>query len=150
MSPVIAKKLEQVGGMDGLDEEVEIVTADASFIQEVFHVGLTRQEQNPAIGQQVANVNSDFDACKLGHQHVANQNVGFPFACLRECGRSVVYGNGLEPISVEDDLESVGNDSFVISDEDTLLNFFSRTTHWGIRWPGEVDSLRVYSHFRIQ
>lgn len=37
----LADDLQKVGGMDGLDENVEVMTAPSCFLEQVFDAGLT-------------------------------------------------------------------------------------------------------------
>lgn len=72
----LAHDLQKLSWMDGLDENVEVMTAGSRFLKQVFNPGLAGEEQDFASGMHGSDLNGDFDTIDSGHDYIAKENVG--------------------------------------------------------------------------
>src|SRR5271170_3241198 len=74
--PSAPQPCEQILGMDGLCEYLELVALSAGAVEQISGGGLAGEEQNLACRQQFANPDGGIDAVEVGHDDVADEHVG--------------------------------------------------------------------------
>lgn len=105
------------------------MTSSLRIMEQVFHTGLTREQQDLAMRMHDADLNSDFDAIETGHDDIAEEYVGSRFLSDFNCLNAVVHCSGLKAIAVKNELQRVGDDSFVVDYENAGWVGSSRSSH---------------------
>lgn len=111
---LLAEFCQKILRVDGLGEDFELVALGARAFQEVGGSGLAGEEQDFAAREETANVDGGLDTVHVGHDDVADDEVGTNgFGALDGAG-SGIDSRGIEPVLVEDYGERVGDYSFVV------------------------------------
>lgn len=103
--------------MDGLEQDFEVVAANASIAQQVGSGGLAGEQQDAAIGNQAADLNSGLDAAHARHDDIAEEDLGTKMARSLDRFLSAVNRDGFKAVLCKDQSEGVGDDAFVIGDQ---------------------------------
>lgn len=114
-----AKAVEDLFGVNGFEEDLEVVAADPGIAQEVGRGGLTREEQDAASGDHAGNLNGGFDPAHPRHDDVREKDVGMKMARGFNGFLTAVDSGGFEAILGENHSQGIGDDSFVVGDEDS-------------------------------
>ena len=94
----------------------------ARVAKQICGSGLTGEQQDFAVGHAAPDGDRQVDAAQTGHDHVGEQQVGRNRLCNLESGFSVVGGHCRETCLLEYHGEGVGDDGFVVHDEDHRLS----------------------------
>jgi hypothetical protein len=111
-----AEAVEELAGVDGLEEDFEVVAADTGIAHEVGGGGLAGEEQDAAAGDHGADLNGGFDAAHTGHDDVGEEDLGVKVTRGFDGSLAAVDSGGFEAILVQNQSESVGDDTFVVGD----------------------------------
>ena len=114
--------IEQFGGMNWLRQDFELVSAKASFLQQVMNDGLSGKQERPALGKDLTHLNCYLDAVHVRHHEVAEENLRVTLPrFLNRC--FAVVGDGyVEAMPGEDDLERVGDGRFIVGNKNPGLH----------------------------
>src|SRR5690349_15427895 len=104
--------------MHGLGQDFELMSLGAGALQQIGGGGLAGEQQDLAGRQKAANMDGGFDAVHVGHDDVADHQVGTDVARALDGSGSGVDGGSIEAMLVKDDSQRVGNHVFVIDDQD--------------------------------
>jgi hypothetical protein len=105
--------------MDGLEEDFEVMAADAGVAHEVGSGGLAGEQQDAARGDHGADLNGGLDAAHAGHDDIGEEDFGDKMARGLDGFLAAVDGGGFEAILVENQSQSIGDDAFIVGDEDS-------------------------------
>lgn len=110
---------EELGGVDGFEEDFEFVAAEAGIVEEVGGGGLAREEQDAAVGDEGADLDGGVDAGDAGHDDVGEEDVGVEGAGGIDGVLAAVDGGSLKAVLGEDQAKGIGDDAFIVGHEDT-------------------------------
>jgi len=108
---------QQVGGVHGFGENLELVAQGAGLLEEIRGGGLSGEEENLAVGHLGAGRDGGLDAGHSGHDDVGDEHVGLEAVEALDGLLATVDGAGFEAGLVENDGESVGDHLFIVGDE---------------------------------
>ena len=103
--------------MDGLGENLKLVSLGAGFLQQICGRGLAGEEENFAVGHLGAGGNGSFDAGHAGHDDVGDEHVGLEAFERLDGLFAAVDGARFKAGLVQDDGQRVGDDLLVVGDE---------------------------------
>ena len=103
--------------MDGLGESGEVVAGVAGFFKEVDGRGLSREEEHLALRELAGQGDGEIDAAHSGHDDVGDEELGSDPEGEGEGTGAIVGCVGFETALRENDGEGVGDDPFVVDDE---------------------------------
>jgi hypothetical protein len=101
--------------MDGFGQDFEFVALGAGAFKKVGGCCLSGEEQDLAGRQEATNMDGGFDAVHVGHDDVADDEVGADFPCGVHRARSGIDSGGIKPSLIENDGERVGYHPFVVN-----------------------------------
>jgi hypothetical protein len=107
--------------VDGLRQDLELVALGAGAFQQVGRRRLAGEEQDLAARQELADVDGRLDAVHVGHDHVADDEVGLDRTGALDGSGAGVDGRSVETGLVEDDGQGIGDDLLVVYDKDLAL-----------------------------
>jgi hypothetical protein len=113
--------LEEVDGVDGLGEELEVMTAGARAGEDFDGGGLSADEDDAGFGAEFANGDGGFYAVERGHEDVGEKDGGLKAAGSFDGVAAVIYGLGAESAADENLDDGVGDEAFVVDDEDKRI-----------------------------
>ncbi len=93
---LFAKLGEQILRVDGLGENLKFIAAGTGVFQQIRRGGLAGEEKNFAGRQESANVNCGLNAVHVGHDDVADDEVGFFAAGHIDSIVAGIDGGGIE------------------------------------------------------
>jgi hypothetical protein len=144
---------EELGGVDGFGEELEVVAAGAGAGEDLNGGGLAAEEEDAGFGEHLADGDGGFDAVDVGHEDVGEDEVGLEGAGGVDGGLTAVDGGGFKAVALEDFDDGVGDEGFVVDDEDTargrrgirLFVRWERGERWGLgRGGGQRKRFHVW------
>jgi len=103
--------------VDGLGESGEVVAGAARFFKEVDGGGLAGEEEDLALREFAGQCDGEIDATHSGHDDVGDEELGSDVEGEGERTGAIVGCVGVEAALRENDGEGVGDDSFVVDDE---------------------------------
>lgn len=95
------------------------MAAEAGIVEEVVGGGLAGEEQDAALGAELADADGGLDAVHAGHDDVGEEEVGKPGLGGLDGLIAAVNGGYLVTTAVEDDAQGIGDDAFVIGNKDS-------------------------------
>jgi len=104
-----------------LSKDIELVALSPRFFEQISCSCLSREEQDLAPGQELADANRSFNAVHVRHDHVADDEFRLGLSCAVDCGRAGINGGRVESVLVENYGEGVGNHTFIVNDENSGL-----------------------------
>ena len=116
---VFAEVLDELGGVDGLGEELEGVAALAGAGEDFNRGRLSAEEDDAGVGTELADGDGGFDTVDLRHEDVGEDEVRAVARGLFDRLFAAVGSFGDEAVAVEDLNDGVGDDFFVIHDQDS-------------------------------
>src|ERR1700761_5487281 len=116
---VVAEVLDELRGVDGFWKEFEGVTALAGAGENFDRGGLSAEKNDAGVGTVHADGNRGFDTIDLRHEDVGEDEVGAVTASPLNRLFAAVRGFGDEAIAIEDLNNGIGDDLFVVDDEDS-------------------------------
>jgi len=108
---------QEVGGVDGLGEDFELVAALAGFFEQVGGGCLAGEQQNFAVGQLRLSCDGGLDAGHSSHDDIGDEHVGLEGIEGFDGFLAAVDGTCLKAGLVENDGERVGDYLFVVGYE---------------------------------
>ncbi len=144
---VLAAQLcQQVGRVNRLRKDLELMTLRASLLQKIRGGGLSGKEQNLAGRQLGSNLDGGLDAGHPGHNDIRNQHVRPEGVHALHRSLAGVHCAGLKPCLIQDDRQSVCNDLFIICNQHP--GFLCRCSHIN-KNPTPPDEAWQASHARF-
>jgi hypothetical protein len=116
-----AKSCQQILGMDRFGQDLKLMPLRSRLFEKISRGGLTGKQQDLTPRQDLPDLDSGFNAIHIGHDDVADDQIQPARSCPVDGGRASVNSGGVEAILVQNDGQSVGNDSFIIDYEDSRL-----------------------------
>src|SRR5690242_9670267 len=100
--------------MDWFSQDFELVSLNSGLFQQIGSGGLSGEEQNFAGGERLPYANGGLDPVHIGHDHVADDQVGLDLL-------GALYGPGpsvdrrsVEAILVKNNGQRIGDYTFII------------------------------------
>jgi hypothetical protein len=110
-------------GTAGFVEELEGAIVAFGFEGDLIHVaGVGGEQEELAVGHLAMDFFSELKATFVGHGDVGEQEAGREGARTLETFLGGVGGFGVVAVGLEDEIESVGDQTVVVDDENTLLH----------------------------
>lgn len=103
--------------MDRLGEDFELMALGTSLFEQVSSGSLARKEKDFALWQFTAGNNCGFDARHPGHDDVADEHIGLEALKRLDSLFTAEYRVRFKACLIQDDCQGVGDDLFIISDE---------------------------------
>src|SRR5580698_6426544 len=116
---LLAQVLDELRGVDGLREEFEGVAALAGSGEDFDRGGLPAEENDARVRAVLADGNTGLDTIDLRHENVGEDELGAAAMGLVDRLLAAVGSFGDEAVAVDDLDNRVGDDFFVIYDEDS-------------------------------
>lgn len=107
-----------MGGMDGFGEELEDVASFAGAGEDFYGRGLAAEEKDARVGAELADGDGRFDAVDVRHEDVREDELGAVALGLLDGFGAAVSSFGDEAVAVEDEHDGIGDELFIIDDED--------------------------------
>src|SRR5579862_6746188 len=105
----------QVGGVNGFRENLKLVSLGTSVLQQVGGGCLAGKQQDFTGRQKATNADGGFDAIHIGHDDVADDEIGLQRARAFHGRCAGVHRRGVIPVKVEDFGQGVGNNLLVVN-----------------------------------
>ncbi len=129
-----------MGGVDGFGQELEVVAAGAGAGEDFNGGGLAAEEEDAGFGKHLADGDGGFDAVDVRHEDVGEDEVRVEAAGGIDGVLAAVDGVGLIAVADEDLNDGVGDEGFVVDDEDAagrraglcLVVRWERGEGWGL------------------
>lgn len=115
---ILAEVLDELGGMERFGEELEVVAALAGSRENLDRGGLAAEEHNAGFGQKLLDGDGRFDTVNMGHEDVGKDELGVGAPGGFDGFASAVGSFGDESIAIEDLNDGIGDEGFVVYDED--------------------------------
>jgi hypothetical protein len=132
--------LEELDGVDGLGEELEVVAAGACAGEDFDGGGLSANEDDASFGAEFEDGDGGFYAVECGHEDIGEKDGGLEAASYVDGIVAVVDGLSLKAAAGEDLDQSVGDEAFIVYDEDEGIGRLTRGVFLEFR--GEEGRLR--------
>gem|GEM_PF-3692769 len=68
--------LDELEGVEGLGEELEVIATGAGAGENLHGGGLSAEEDDADVGEEFLNFDSRFDAVEIGHEDVGEEDLG--------------------------------------------------------------------------
>jgi hypothetical protein len=114
----LAKVFDELDGMEGLGEELEVVAALARTGEDLDRSGLTAEEHDTRVGEEFLDGDGGFHAVKVRHEDVGEDDLGSDAAGGLDGFLAAIRSHSGEPTAIENLHDGVGDDCFVVYDED--------------------------------
>lgn len=105
-------------GVEGFGEELEVVATLAGAGEDFDGGGLSAEEDDAGGGGELADGDGGFDAVDVGHEDVGEDELGVDAAGGVDGLLAAVGCLGDEAAAVEDLADGVGDEGFIVDDED--------------------------------
>jgi hypothetical protein len=115
--------------MDWFDHNIEFVIAKAREHEQIKNVGLPREQQYPAFGKNRTNLDRHFYAVDVRHYDIAEEELRRKSTCHLDCGIAIICHGCVKAMLGKNQLKSVGNDSFIVRNENRLAIWNRNTGH---------------------
>jgi hypothetical protein len=109
---------DELGGVEGFGKEFKVVATLAGAGEDFYGGGLTAEENDAGVGGELADGDGGFDAVDVGHEDVREDELGGDATGGVDGFLTAVGGLGDEAAAVEDLADGVGDEGFVVDDED--------------------------------
>lgn len=119
MRLVFAEVFDELRGVDGLGEELEVVAAFAGTGENFNRCRLSAEENDARVRTMLADGDGCFDAVDLRHEDIGENKLRAVTVSFVDRFLAAVSGFGDEAVAVEDLNDGVGDDFFVIYDKDS-------------------------------
>src|ERR1700744_4526307 len=116
---VLAEVLDELRGVNGFGQEFEGVAALAGAGENFDRGGLSAEENDAGVGTVQADGNGGFDTIDLRHEDGGEDGGGGVGRGPLDRLFAAVRGFGDEAVAIEDLNNGIGDDLFVIDDEDS-------------------------------
>ncbi len=114
--------LEQERRRRWFGENFEFIAATTGILQETWGGSVAGEEKYFAARQEFKDANCRLNAVHVGHENVADDEIGiFPSRAL-DGFASVISGKGIEAVPVQNDDQSVGNQVLIIDYKHPLFS----------------------------
>ena len=110
--------LDELGGVEGLGQEFELVAALAGPGKNFYRRCLAAEEDDAGLGEERPNRDGGFDAVDVGHENVREDELGAGEAGGGDGFPAPIGRLGDEAVAVEDLNDGVGDEDFVVDYED--------------------------------
>lgn len=111
--------LDELGGVEGLGEELEVVAAGAGAGEDFYRGGLAAEEDDAGLGEKLLDGDRCFNAVEVGHEDVGEDDLGGDAAGGIDRFLATIGCLGDEAAAIEDLNDGIGDEGFVVDDEDT-------------------------------
>jgi hypothetical protein len=111
----------QFGWMDGLEQQIELLTGRREYFPHLIGLGLSGQEQHFAIWAAFPHLNRKFDPRKRLHRNIRNQQIRNLIARRCQCFNGLRERFDNETLPAQNHCDCVGDDLFIVNDENALL-----------------------------
>jgi hypothetical protein len=113
-----AEVTEELGGVDGLGKQLEVIAAGTGAGEDFNRRGLAAEENDPGFGKEVADGDGSLDAVELRHENVGEDDLRVKVLGEVDGLLATVDGLSLEAVAVEDVDEGIRDERLVVDDED--------------------------------
>lgn len=94
------------------------------LMEKVHRASVTGEQKYFAGGIAFFDLDGEVDTVALGHDNIADDEIGMLDGARGESGGGIVERSGLVAMVAEDRSESVGNGSLIVDDKDSGRHYF--------------------------
>jgi hypothetical protein len=76
LSLVLAEVFDELGGVEGFSEELEVIAAGAGAREDFYGGGLAAEEDDAGFGEELLDGDGGFDSVDVGHEDVGEDELG--------------------------------------------------------------------------
>lgn len=112
-----AQLADQLGGVDGLDHDLEAEVLRFGFGEELTDGGLAGEQEDAQAGEQLAEVHGRIDAVAVAKEEIGDENVGLELGGGFKRVAAGIDGLSFKSTLIEDENKGIGDELLVVGDE---------------------------------